>query len=297
VGAGVTELGYIGLTVGDLEAWKDFACNIIGMETFDADNGEETFLRLDHHHHHHRIALTRGPEDDLLYLGWRVPRQGDLEALARTLEHNGIAYSWGSEEQAQARHVLGLLKLKDPAGIDTEVFFGPEVDLRKPFHPGRPMHGKFITGNAGVGHCFLRQPDPTAALRFYGVLGMTGGVECKRRRPDSSRATTMFMHCNGREHSIGFAGGKGAKKINHLMIEYTDLNDLGIALDLAAERQIPIPLRLGRHSNDRALSFYLANPSGWLCELGFGGEPPTAQAEYYLADVFGHQVDAPGYGF
>jgi 2,3-dihydroxyethylbenzene 1,2-dioxygenase len=40
----------------------------------------------------------------------------------------------------------------------------------------------------------------------------------------------------------------------------------------------------------------MANPSGWLWEIGWGARKATEQAEYYVSDVFGHGVEAKGYG-
>src|SRR3546814_10682557 len=69
-----------------------------------------------------------------------------------------------SDEAARERRVLGLAKLKDPGGNPTEIFFGPQVDNYRPFHPGRPMFGRFVTGAEGIGHCILRQDDVAAAV-------------------------------------------------------------------------------------------------------------------------------------
>jgi len=43
-------------------------------------------------------------------------------------------------------------------------------------------------------------------------------------------------------------------------------------------------------------SFYFRNPSGWMLEYGWGGQPPTPQSEYYVEDIFGHQPEEGGFG-
>ena len=53
-------------------------------------------------------------------------------------------------------------------------------------------------------------------------------------------------------------------------------------------------LQLGKHSNDGALTFYHATPSGWLLELGWGGGKSFDQQQYHLSDVFGHGIEASG---
>jgi 2,3-dihydroxybiphenyl 1,2-dioxygenase len=290
----VTELGYVGIGVIDLAAWRTYATGVAGMEARDGP-GAGFQLRLDTWHH--RIEVCKDASDDVRYLGWRVADQDALEGMAQRLERAGVPFRRGTEEEAEERCVLGLLKLADPAGIATEIFFGPEIENQRPFHPGRPLHGKFLTGEHGLGHCFLSQPDPDAAYAFYKLLGMRGGVEYKFNRPGTPERRPIFMHCNRRQHTVSFGKGyEGKKRINHLMFEYTSLDDLGMALDLVQEKGIPIIRRLGRHSNDGAVSFYFGNPSGWVWELGWQGRDVPAQAEYYRGDYYGHQTDVTGFG-
>lgn len=290
----VTELGYLGLSVSNLEAWRSYAAEVAGMEVFDEGEGDRIYLRMDQWHH--RIALHGDGQDDLAYLGWRVAGPIEFEEMQRKLEGAGTAFAVASEAEANERRVLGLLKLNDPGGNPTEIFYGPQVDTHKPFHPGRPMYGRFLTGAQGIGHCILRQDDVEAAARFYELLGLRGSVEYHLTLPNGIVAQPYFMHCNGRQHSVAFGLGPMDKRINHMMFEYTDLDDLGMAHDIVRQRQIDVALQLGKHANDQALTFYCANPSGWLWEFGWGARPAPTQQEYYTRDIFGHGNEAAGYG-
>jgi 2,3-dihydroxybiphenyl 1,2-dioxygenase len=292
--AKVTELGYMGLSVSDLDAWRDFAGGIIGMEVLDESEGDRIYLRMDRWHH--RIVLHDDGGDDLAYLGWRVTGPMERAEIAQQLEDADISYEVASDADAAERRVLGLLKLHDPGGNPTEIFYGPQVDTATPFHPGRPMFGKFVTGDQGLGHLILREDDIEAATRFYRILGFVGGVEYKFALPDGGTAMPVFMHCNDRHHSVAFGFGPSEKRINHLMVEYTELNDLGLAHDLVRDRQIDITLRLGKHSNDEAFTFYCANPSGWLWEPGWAARTAPKQQEHYVRDLFGHDNEVKGYG-
>lgn len=292
--ANVTELGYIGIAVSDPDAWKTYAGEVVGLEVVDEGEHDRFYLRMDYWHH--RIVVHTGPEDDISYLGWRVVDAEALAEMALKLQSAGIAFTVGSAEEAQERRVVGLLKLADPGGNPTEIFHGPQVDTYRPFHPGRPMHGRFVTGEQGLGHIVLRQHDDAAALNFYRVLGFRGGLEYRLPGPDGETMDLIFMHCNARHHSVAFGLGAIPKRANHLMLEYTDLNDLGFAHDTVRRRQIDVALQLGKHANDQALTFYCANPSGWLWELGWGGRQPSHQQELYRADIFGHGPEAGGHG-
>jgi 2,3-dihydroxyethylbenzene 1,2-dioxygenase len=292
--AKVTELGYLGLSVSDIDAWQDFAGRIVGMQIVDDGERDRTYLRMDKWHH--RIVLHADGDDDLAYLGWRVAGPAELDEIAEKLAREDIKYDVATEAEASERRVLGLLKLRDPGGNATEIFYGPQVDAGRPFHPGRPMFGRFVTENQGLGHVIVRQDDVAEATRFYRALGLNGAVEYKFALPDGGVATPVFMHCNERQHSIAFGLGPMEKRINHLMIEYTELNDLGITHDLVRQQKIDVTLQLGKHANDDALTFYCANPSGWLWEPGWGSRPAPAQQEHYLGDIFGHDNEVEGYG-
>jgi len=289
----VTELGYMGVGVKDLEAWKNFASAIVGFELSDEGERDRCYLRMDYWHH--RVILHADSSDDLLYLGFRVAGGEEFAQMQRQLADAGIKFRVGSAEDALERHVLEVMKLEDPDGNPVEIFHGPEVQFKKPFHPGRAMHGRFKTGAGGMGHCIVRERDPQAAYRFYTALGMRGGVEY-RIRAGQYTLTPTFMHCNERDHTVAFGIGPSEKRINHLMIEVNNLDDVGMTHDLVRREKIPVAIGLGKHSNDHMYSFYFRNPSGWMLEYGWGARPATYQSEYYAEDLYGHQFEDGGFG-
>lgn len=289
----VTELGYVGVGVKDLDAWKDFATTIVGLELADEGEGDRCYLRMDYWHH--RIVLHHDGSDDLTYLGFRVAGPEEFREMQQQLSEAGIRYRVGSEEEAGERHVLEVLKLNDPGGNPIEIFHGPEVQFSKPFHPGRRMHGRFKTGTGGMGHCIIREDDVPAAYRFYRLLGMRGGVEYKIR-VGKHLVTPTFMHCNDRDHTVAFGIGGMKRRLNHLMIEVENFDDVGLTYELVREHKIPVTIKAGKHSNDHMYSFYFRNPSGWMFEYGWGGRPATHQSEYYVQDIYGHQPEDGGFG-
>jgi 2,3-dihydroxybiphenyl 1,2-dioxygenase len=291
--AQVTELGYVGLGVRDLDAWKDFAANIVGLEVSDEGERDRCYLRMDYWHH--RFVLQRDQSDDLLYLGFRVAGAQEFHEMQAQLESAGIKYRVGSTQDAAERRVLEVMKLEDPDGNPIEIFHGPEVLQAVPFHPGRRMHGRFKTDTGGLGHCILRERDPEAACRFYRTLGMRGGIEY-RIRMGGNVLDLMFMHCNDRDHTVAFGVGDPRRRLNHVMLECESFDDVGMTYDLVRSRNIPVAITPGKHSNDHMYSFYFRNPSGWMFEYGWGGRPATFQSEYYLGDMYGHQPESGGFG-
>jgi 2,3-dihydroxybiphenyl 1,2-dioxygenase len=288
----VTELGYVGVGVKDLAEWKDFAAKVVGFETAEEGESDRCYLRMDYHHH--RIVLHADGTDDLAYLGFRVAGADEFAQMQRQLSEAGIKFRVGSIEEADERRVLEVLKLDDPDGNPVEIFHGPLMQFSKPFHPGRPMHGRFKTGSGGLGHCIIRERDVNAAQRFYANLGMRGGVEYKFGRGKSA-AGLVFMHCNDRDHTVAFGIPGANTRLNHIMLEVDNLDDVGMTYDLVRKNKVPVTITPGKHSNDHMYSFYFRSPSGWAFEYGWGARAATYQSEYFEGDVYGHQFEAGGF--
>lgn len=289
----VTELGYVGLGVKDLDTWKDFAASVVGLEVSDEGERDRFYLRMDYWHH--RFILHSDPSDDLLYLGFRVAGPQEFHEMRAQLESAGIKFRVGTDKEADERHVLEVMKLEDPAGNPIEIFHGPEVLAGMPFHPGRRMHGRFKTDTGGLGHCIVRENNLDAACRFYRALGMRGGIEY-RIRMGGQTLNLAFMHCNDRDHTVAFGVGDPHRRLNHVMVECENLDDVGMTYDLVRSKNVPVAITPGRHSNDHMYSFYFRNPSGWMFEYGWGGRPATYQSEYYLSDMYGHHPESGGFG-
>ena len=69
-----------------------------------------------------------------------------------------------------------------------------------------------------------------------------------------------FLHCNSRHHTVALSAVLGMVGLHHLMLEVNDVDDVGGALDLVNEREIPVAMGLGRHTNDFMTSFYVRTP-------------------------------------
>jgi 2,3-dihydroxyethylbenzene 1,2-dioxygenase len=285
----VTELGYMGLGVKSLAAWKTYASDILGLEVVDG-GASRAWLRMDYWHH--RFFLDEDGSDDLSVLGFRVAGQEEFRAIQQQLKDGGVSFEMGKPSEADDRHVLELIKLQDPAGVPLEIFHGPHLERDRPFHPGRRMHGKFKTGAGGLGHCILRHAGLETTYKFYHLLGMRGGVEYKMALPGGT-LDLMFLHCNERDHTVAF-GPPTQKRINHVMLEVENFDDVGLTHEVVEKNKIPIHIAPGRHANDHMYSFYFANPSGFMCEVGWGARPATHQSEYYQRDTYGHEILTAG---
>ena len=287
----VTELGYVRYGVSSLAEWEDFACSILPLEVCREPDDPRVYLRMDYWHH--RIILQEDDSDDLLASGLRVAGREEFRQMQQQLSDAGIPFQVQSPQRASAEYVLELMTLEDPAGNPIEIFHGPRVDSHRPFHPGRGIHGRLLTGEGGVGHMILRHAGLDKAYNFYRVLGMRGDIEYRFPNRKGGTSDLLFMHCNSRDHTFAFGDfGPADKRVNHLMIEFDNLDDVFLTYGLVQESKYPVRVTPGRHANDQMFSFYFEGPSGWMIEIGCEGRPATHQSEYYVRDTYGHDFIA-----
>ena len=256
----IRALGYIGLGVSDLERWERFATHILGLVVEPHAPGDTLFCRVDERHH--RIVV--GPQNY-----HRLPQ------LLRD------------------RRVSGLVQCSDPDGIATEIFWGPLVEERAPFVSPRALSG-FVTGDGGLGHIVLTVADADASMHFYrDVLGLRISDFIEFERLPGTLVNMAFLHCNSRHHSLAFMQLQAPKRLSHLMLEAREIDDVGRTYSLCEAEHIPITMTLGRHTNDEMLSFYMATPSGFNLEFGWGGktvDDAVWQVErYHAVSVWGHR--------
>ncbi|NGP08053.1 2,3-dihydroxybiphenyl 1,2-dioxygenase [Rhodococcus sp. 14C212] len=264
----VSRLGALSVDVADLASWQYLLVDLLGLEARPRTSDDEPLLiRLDENHH--RIALHPAAQDRIRRITWEVDSPEELHTLADRVAAEGIEVDWVPTGDPETRSAVAAFRFDDADGFPNEIRFGPTVDHR-PLKQGGLVSG-FVTGELGLGHVVLMCKNYPAAVDFYTrVLGF--------RLSDYivwDGADATFLHCNPRHHSLAlmnecfhFRGGD----FNHLMIEVASLDDVGRAYDRINEAGIDLKMTFGRHTNDGVTSFYVATPSGFGIEIGYGGD-------------------------
>jgi len=261
--ATAAKLGYLGLEVSDLEAWRRFARDPLGLAIGPPRADGALPLRMDEHEH--RFLLVQGPADDVAYIGWELRDRASVDALAGRLDRAAVPLREGTAAEAACRGVEHLVWFEDPNGIRTELFHGPAI-CQTPFVSDR-MRSGFRTGEQGMGHVLVNARSSSATERFYRVVmafALSDYVE-------SDRLHAVFLHVNPRHHSLAFAELPLKKRLHHVMLEVRSIDDVGLAFDRCQEIGVPLQRTIGRHQNDRMVSFYGFTPSGFCFEVGWGG--------------------------
>jgi biphenyl-2,3-diol 1,2-dioxygenase len=291
--SGVTSLGYLGLGVKSLDAWEQFATQILGLQSAGKTDDGRLLLRMDENAY--RFALHRDDADDIAYAGWEVADAAGLREVAERMRAIGVEAQPASADEAAARRVTEMIRFTDPNGMPCEVFCGPSVQFENPFHSPRAISG-FVTGEQGVGHIVVAVPDIQKSLRFYceGLGFRVSDTIDMKFGP--AKVTMVFLHCNPRHHTLALVPVPAPRKLHHFMLQLRSVDDVGSTMYLVQDKGIEIAATLGRHTNDHMLSFYMRTPSGFEIEYGWGArvvDDATWHVQKHNApSIWGHRRPA-----
>ncbi|MDX8142216.1 VOC family protein [Lentzea sp. BCCO 10_0061] len=269
----IRSLAYLRIEATDMNRWREFGLKVLGMVEGKGSVEGALYLRMDDFPA--RLVIVPGEADRLQASGWEAATEAEVEEVAKRLASAGVAYVEGSAEDLAERRVTGLIRFEDPSGNTLEVFHGAALEHRRVVSP---YGHRFVTGEQGLGHVVLSTSDDEAALHFYrDVLGfrlrdsMRLPPQFVGRPADGPPAWLRFFGCNPRHHSLAFLPMPTPSGIVHLMVEVENTDDVGLTLDRATRRKVPMSATLGRHVNDLMLSFYMKTPGGFDVEFGCEG--------------------------
>ncbi|WP_028920850.1 iron-dependent extradiol dioxygenase HsaC [Pseudonocardia acaciae] len=269
----IRSLGYLRIEATDVAAWREYGLKVLGMVEGRGAVEGALYLRMDDFPA--RLVIVPGERDALSASGWETANAAELDEVRQALERAGVAFKEGSPAELADRRVDGMISFDDPSGNTLEVFHGAALEHRRVVSP---YGHRFVTGEQGLGHVVLSCQDDEAALRFYrDVLGfrlrdsMRLPPQLVGRPADGPPAWLRFFGCNPRHHSLAFLPMPTPSGIVHLMVEVENTDDVGLCLDRAIRRKVPMSATLGRHVNDLMLSFYMKTPGGFDVEFGTEG--------------------------
>ncbi|MBW1874565.1 MAG: VOC family protein [Deltaproteobacteria bacterium] len=157
--------------------------------------------------------------------------------------------------------------MNDPAGNPNEIFYGPK-EATEPF-VSEVVRSGFVAGEQGFGHVVVAANDQEEHEAFYATmfgLELSDYIRCEYF---GHEIDVTFMHANARHHSLAFGGGQ-LKRIHHFMVQAKSIDEVGMCYDRFLFSGGMVHQTLGRHPNDKMLSFYGYTPSGFHFEFGSG---------------------------
>ncbi|MBI2700624.1 MULTISPECIES: VOC family protein [Mycobacterium] len=285
-------LGYLTISTHDIERWRHFAFGVLGFAEGSGPDPSALYLRMDERAA--RIVLVPGESERVLSVGWEVRDGAALRRLKAVLDGAGIAFKELSGREADARRVEEVITFEDPAGVTLEVFHGAVLDHSPVI---TPFGARFVTGDQGLGHVVLPATDPGGLFDFYTeILGFRSrGAFRIPAPPEFGPIRVRFLGINARHHSLAIAPAMHQRDpgVVHVMVEVDTLDAVGQALDRVNAEGIQVSSTLGRHTNDKMVSFYVRTPGDW--DIEFGTDGVRVDETYYTAEeitadsYWGHQ--------
>jgi len=274
-------LGYIRIQTNDMDRWRTFAFDVLGFAEGSGPEPDALYLRMDERPG--RVVVVPGDSDRVVDVAWEVRDHAALTRVRRVVEAAGVAVKALSVDEADARRVEEVIAFQDPSGTSVEVFHGPALDHSPVVTP----HGaRFVTGAQGLGHVVLPVTDPDATFGFYTeVLGfLPRGAFRLPAPPEAGPMRIRFLGVNQRHHSLALMPVPAGKDpgLIHIMVEVDTLDAVGRALDRVTREGYSVSSTLGRHTNDKMVSFYVRAPGGWDIEYGTDGT--AVDERYYTAE-------------
>ena len=285
-------LGYITVSTDDVDRWRQFAFDVLGFAEGKGPDPSALYLRMDERAA--RLIVVPGESDRVLTVGWEVRDRPALQRVKATLDGAGVPFKQLSVDEAETRRVEEAITFEDPAGTVVEIFHGAVLDHSPVI---TPFGAKFVTGDQGLGHVVVPATDPDGLFDFYtDVLGFRSRGAFRVPLPkEFGPVRVRFLGINERHHSLAVvpAAHQRDPRLVHIMVEVDALDAVGQALDRVNAEGFQLSSTLGRHTNDKMVSFYVRAPGNW--DIEFGTDGMRVDESYYTAEeitadsYWGHQ--------
>jgi catechol-2,3-dioxygenase len=235
----ITRLGHVGLVVTDIEAYRTFLTDGIGMLEVEAAR-----FALDTRHH--QIRLTQGASPGCDGIGFDVSDLASLDDFRARVTDAGFAIVRETPVDDAVEH-----------GFSFQVPDGPVVELCVGVRYGERRDSP--TKIRKLGHVTIGTPEAAAVERiFVDVLGF--------RISDRFPGVLAWARCNRDHHSVGFAPAL-VPGLHHIAFEIESFAHIEQVADTFARRGHRLVWGPGRHGPGNNLFVYLEDPDGSLIEI------------------------------
>lgn len=252
------KLGYVELTVTDLDRAVAFYRDVVGLEP--VGRGPEGEYRFRCSEDPYGVALHRADQAGFKRGGWMLEDESQFAVLHQRLRHSGVPYEEFAVTECQARGIARGTRIVEPnTGATLEFYRLPATVKPEPFVPT-------LAKIQRLGHVVWTTPRYKEALVFFrDVLNFA--------ESDSIGEMITFFRAfpNPYHHGIGIAGGR-ERKFNHLNFMVTEIDDIGCALARLRARNVPVVFGPGRHPASTSVFLYFLDPDGMTLEYSFGME-------------------------
>ncbi|MBA5689917.1 VOC family protein [Rugamonas apoptosis] len=261
-------MGYAVIESRKTDAWRLLLGEALGMQA-EIQSDQSLSARMDDHVR--RLIVVPGPSEDLQALGMELADEQALAVVLKRLAKRGIDVKESTTAAAQQRGVHRFWHFTGPKGLTIELYHQPRLVGAPP----RMATSGFITGDKGFGHVAMSTRRPDQMKQFWREIFDIRHTDDVHYTISGVPMLFEFMRFNPRHHSIAFVYTPKIRldpirtRIQHLEVQAATLDDLGAAWERCRALGLTIAMSVGQHANDKAISFYVATPSGFDIEFGW----------------------------
>ena len=251
------KLGYVALTVTDIEKSAVFYRDMVGLDPAGEGPGGSRFFRCSNDHHN--VILYPGAAGGLKRIGWQMESDASLDAAYGHFGDLGLKPQWLDAGEQQALKQGRTFRMTEP---NTGATFEYYADISQFI----PPYSRKVTKITRLGHVVLTVKEFVKARQFF-------TEQLNYRISDYIPGAFAFMRCfpNPFHHSLAI--GQGTEdRLNHVNFMVTDIDDVGKANIRAQKMQVPIVFGPGRHPPSDSIFLYYLDPDEMTIEFSFGME-------------------------
>ena len=274
------KLGYVALTVTDLERSVGFYRDLVGLDLVER-SAEAAYLRCSRDHHN--LVLCQGAQPGLKRVGLELESAADTDRAFAHFQALGLTPQRVSNDEARALRQGPSIRVREPhCGLEFE-FYGTTTVLARPYAPT-------LTKIARLGHVVIGTSDfagtREALTRDFG-FAVSDFVEDR----------FAFLRCfpNPLHHSFA-VGASDANHLHHVNFMVTDIDDVGRAWHRMVKAGVKIAFGIGRHPPSGSVFLYFFDPDGMTVEYSFGMEefPEAGAREPRMLEPVPESLDTWG---
>ncbi len=287
-------MGYAVIESRQAGAWQQLLGEALGMQVATLPD-HSVAARMDDHER--RLIVVPGPAEDLVALGMELADEQALSIVLQRLTRRGIDVKQSTATAAQQRGVQRFWHFTGPKGLQLELY----CQARLADTPPRMATSAFVTGDQGFGHVAMSTRRPDQMKQFWSEIFDIRHTDDVHYTISGVPMLFEFMRFNERHHSIAFVYTPKIRldpirtRIQHLEVQAATLDDLSAAWDRCRALGLKIAMGVGQHANDKAVSFYVATPSGFDIEFGWNplvvDEASWSPAIWQRISTWGHHFE------
>jgi 2,3-dihydroxy-p-cumate/2,3-dihydroxybenzoate 3,4-dioxygenase len=252
------KLGFVELTVTDLEHSAAFYRDIVGLEP--AGEGPEGERRFRCSEDPYAVVLHKADRPGFKRGGWMLEDERQFENLHKALKGTGVAYETMSDAECKARGFGRATRTVEPnMGATLEFYLLPGDTKPRPFVPT-------LAKIQRLGHVVWRTPHYDKANAFFReVLNFA--------ESDRIGEGVTFYRAFPNPYHHGIGVGRSARNLfHHLNFMVTEIDDVGCGLARFKAKDVPVVFGPGRHPASTSVFLYFLDPDGLTLEYSFGME-------------------------